>query len=204
MTKPYNNRQTKLYRARFSFDKLDIPPASLWNLAPIWPGRDRAKVTEDQLEALMSGAYSRSADRGYLVLWMPAIELHQTIFDPLDQCGPWCPMATILSGSNPLHIGYVYARSRSKVNWETKLIPDERGKRGPSSSKTVKFLLESLGNIPGPIVDPFAHKSAVLPIWARRKGLHYVGYTASKKSYQDMIKALAQVELPGIQLELPA
>ena len=201
---PYKEKKTELYRSRFSMEKLAEKHVSIWNIAPVWPGRAKAKLTEGGLEDLMSDTYNRSADRAHLILWMPASELHQTPFDPLDMCGPWLPMATVLSGSDPLHIGYVYARSRSKVNWDTKLILDERGKRGPSSSKTVKFLLERLGDIVGPVVDPFAHRSAVLPIWARRKGFRYVGYTPSKKTYATMVKALAQEELPGIQLEVPA
>lgn len=200
----YKEKGTKLYRARFSMDRLSEKQISIWNVAPIWPGRSKTQMSERQLAALMEEAYNRSSDKAHLILWMPASELHQTPFDPLDMCGPWLPMATLLSGSDPLHIGYLYARSRSKVDWDTRLILDERGKRGPNSSKTVKFLLECLGDIDGAIIDPFAHRSAVLPIWARRMGIRYVGYTASKKGYQMMVKALAQVELPGIQLEIPA
>ena len=204
MVKVFKDKKTELHRARFSMDNLEAEHVSIWNLAPVWPGRAKAKLTPDDLTELLNEAYGRSADRAHLVLWMPASELHQTEFDPLGDCGPWLPMATVLSGSHPLHIGFVYSRSRSKVDWDTKLILDQKGARGPSSSKTMKFLLERLGDVVGPIVDPFAHKSAVLPIWARRMGYRYVGYTASKKAYGDIVKALAQVELPGIQLEVPA
>lgn len=200
----YNERNTKLYRKRFSIESCDAEHVSIWNIAPVWPGRSKAKLSAKQLADLMDGAFSRSADHGHLVLWMPASELHQTPFDPLDMCGPWIPSATILSGSAPLHIGFVYSRSRSKASWETKLILDERGKRGPSSSLTVKFMLENLGDVVGPIVDPFAHSSAILPKYARIQGFRYVGYTASKKAYREIANKLAQVELPGIQLEVPA
>jgi len=200
----YKDRKTRLYRKSFSIEKLKVDNVSIWNLAPVWPGRTKAKLTDDQLVTLLDDAYSRSADRAHLVLWMPASELHQSLFDPVNMSGPWVLAGTVFSGSDPMHIGFVYARSRSRVDWDTKLILDVKGRRGPSSSKTMKFLLERLGDIAGPIVDPFAHKSAVLPIWARRMGFRYVGYTASRKAYGDIVKALAQVELPGIQLEVPA
>lgn len=194
----------KVYRQRFSFAKCDVKRAGLWSVAPIWPGRARAKLTAQQLEDFLVEAYHRSSDTAHLVLWMPAAELHRTPFDPLDQAGPWLPMATLLSGAGKMTVGYIYARSRSPIAWDSKVVLDARGLRGPNSSKTVKLLLEALGNIDGPIVDPYAHKSAVLPTWARRRGHQYAGYTASKASYQEISKALAQVELPGIQLELPA
>jgi len=201
---PYKDRKTELYRSRFSMEKLSEKQVSFWNIAPVWPGRDKAKMTEKELADLLGNAYNRSADRAHLVLWMPASELHISLFDPMGDSGPWLLQATVFSGSHPLHIGFVYSRSRSKVDWETKLILDAKGRRGPSSPLAMKFLLERLGDTVGPIVDPFAHKSSVLPIWARRFSMRYVGYTASKKAYGQMVRALAQVELPGIQLEVPA
>jgi len=204
MKMAYNDRKTKLYRANFSMEKLKAEHVSFWNVAPVWPGRGKAKLTEKDLSALLDEAYSRSADHAHMVLWMPASELHISLFDPMGDAGPWLLQATVLSGSHPLHIGFVYSRSRPKVDWDTKFILDTNGRRGPSSALTMKFLLSRLGDTVGTIVDPFAHKSAALPIWARRFGIRYVGYQASKRSYASMVKTLAQVELPGIQLEVPA
>lgn len=196
----YREKKVELHRAKFSVGKLKVFSVSLWNIAPVWPGRPKAKLTEQGLCDLVREAYARSSNNAHMILWMPASELHRSEFDPISMCDPWISQSTIFSGGNPLHIGFVYARSQSKVDWDTKLILDAKGRRGPSSPKTMRFALDKLGDIKGPVVDPFAHRSAVLPIWTRRKGIRYVGFTSSKKSYNSIVKALAQVELPGIQL----
>ena len=204
----YKSKKVELYKSRFSVkeahEKLDGKTVSLWNIAPVWPGRSKSKVGDSQLAKLVRGVYDLSDETAHMVLWMPSSELHKSMFDPMGMCGPWILHATLFSGSDPLHIGFVYARSRSRVDWGTKLILDERGKRGPSSTKAVKFMLDTLVDNGGLVADPFAHRSAALPVWTRRKGLRYVGFTSSKKSYAAIVWALAQEELPGIQLEVPA
>lgn len=220
MKKRYKEKNVILHRGEFSEESLakalrdltdrtearDEDPdlddkVSLWNLAPpSWPGARGSKMNDRDLEALMAETFRHSAERAHLVLWMPAKELHRTPFDPLTMSGLWSSIGTILSGSDPMHIGFVYANSHSWVKWTTKLILDGKGKRGPNSTKAVKFVIDELGDLSGPIVDLFAHRSAVLPSWSRRLRHRYIGYTRSKKSFSSIVTALAQVELPGIQL----
>lgn len=175
----------------------------LWVLSPVWPGRSKAKVSAGQLQDFISQCHHNSTRNAHLVLWMPSSELHRTPFNPIDMAGFWLPKAVIVSGSNPLQIGYVYAKGYSPVKWHTKLVLDDRKKRGMSSSKTVRLMLDELLDTKGFVADPFAHDSACLPIWCRRLGLQYTGSVTSKKSYRSMVKLLAQVELPGIQLSMP-
>jgi hypothetical protein len=195
---------TEIRKSRFKFEKDDPKEVGLWNFAPIWPGRDKARLDEIQLARLIQEAYYRTTTGGHLILWMPATELHRTPFDPVEMCLAWSRRATIISGSDPIHIGYVYSKGGpSRARWTTKLILDERGKRGPNSSHAVKFVLETLLPDGGFVVDPYAHKSGILPIWCRRLGISYRGHAASKASYQAISKGLAQVELPGIQIDVP-
>jgi len=134
---------------------------------------------------------------------MPADELYRTALDPLKIRG-WRCGGVVVSGSDPLHVGYCYSKGTSLVTWNTKLILDERGKRGTSSSKTMKFILDKLTSGPDNVIaDPFTHESATLPIWCRRLGRRYTGRVRSKIVCRKVMKALAQVELPGIQLSLP-
>ena len=201
----HKEHKTKLYRTKALFKNLRMAEAGLWNIAPPWPGTAKAKLDEAGLTKLMCAAYQHSAERAHLVLWMPASSLHQSAFDPLAHNGPWTSVATIISGSNPVHIGYVYARSRTASQyWGSKLILDSGGSRGSSSSVAMKFLLTQLGIEHTFVVEPFAHRSAALAIWSRRLNYDYIGYTRSKKTYRDIVKALAQQEIPGIQLGLPA
>lgn len=176
----------------------------LWNVAPRWPGSAKAPCEPMELAELVREMYVASGPDTHLVLWMPAERLHNTLFEPADMAGNWRCDGTVISGSDPIHIGYAYSHTRSKVDWGSKLILDERKKRGPSSTKAVKFILDKLTQ-PGDLVaDAFAHASAVLPIWSRRSGLRYIGYTTSKAKHKTICKALAQIELPGIQMELPS
>ena len=201
----HKSHKTKLYRTNALFKNLKMAEAGLWNIAPAWPGTAKAKMNEADLTRLMCAAYERSAEHAHLVLWMPASMLHRSTFDPLSGNGPWTPVTTIISGSNPVHIGYVYSRSRSASQyWRSKLMLDHRGCRGSSSSTAMKFLLTEFGIEHTFVVEPFAHRSAALAIWSRRLGYDYIGYTRSKKTYREIVKALAQQEIPGIQLQLPA
>jgi len=201
----YDEKNVRLRRkvSLETWTKEDDHP-DLWVLSPVWPGRSKAKVSAGQLQDFISQCHHNSTRNAHLVLWMPSSELHRTPFNPIDMVGFWLPKAVILSGTNPLQVGYVYAKSYSPVKWHTRLILDERKKRGMSSSSTVKFMLEEL--LPegrGFVADPFAHESAKLPIWCRRMRLQYTGSVRSKKSYKEMVKLLAQQELPGIQLSIP-
>jgi len=204
----YDEKLIILYERKFNFNIRELKNVSLWNFDPVWP-RSKSesggvRLTGDKLVGQISNAYYKSLDDGHLVLWMPAAELHRAVIDPANLETPWKPQATILSGTSPIYVGYIFAKQKSYVDWATTFIPDERSKRGPSSSKSMKFLLEKLvPNDRALVVDPYPDRSAVLPIWCRRMLISYVGYAGSKSVYQDMKKKLAQVELPGIQLSMP-
>jgi hypothetical protein len=195
----------KLERGTFNFDRplgwIDI---QMWHFAPIWPGRAKARIDPAELERQLSRAYEKTAHQGLLVLWMPASELHRTPFDPLDNCSHWTAMSTIISGSNPVYIGYIYSKGRNQAaNWGCKLILDTEGRKGPSSSLTMKWLLETLmDSEDGFVIDPYAHKSATLAQWCRRLNIPYWGCIRGGKNCEAAKKMLAQVELPGIQQSL--
>jgi hypothetical protein len=200
-SKIYREHKTEFRREKFQIENLNCDPVGFWNIAPVWPGRKAATLTGLALSELIRAAYYRSSVKAHMVLWMPAIELHMTPFNPVEMCDPWTPMATLISGSDPIHIGYVYCHTESRVDWNTKLILDEKGKRGASSSFATKFLLRSLGREDSPLVDPFAHESATVPVWARRFGIPYIGYTGSKKVFKAISETLVQTELPFKQSE---
>lgn len=192
------DRNVSLFLRRFHISDVPSDNVMLWNVAPKWPPRKPMEFAETCEEMV-----SKSGPLAHLVLWMPCEHLHEPVFEPTTMMDPWLCQGTILSGSDPLHIGYVYSRSHSRVDWGSNLILDERKKRGPNSSRTVEFMLEKLLAPGDTVVDPFAHGSAVLPIWSRRKGLRYIGYTSSAAKHKEIVKALAQIELPGIQMALP-
>ncbi len=208
----YEDEAAKVYRKKFDIEDTDVSDVALWNLSPVWPGKEKADLNEWDLHVLIRAIHRRSSEYGHMVLWMPAASLHNSPFDPVSMCGPWTPVSTVISGSYPIHVGYVYSRAYAGYSasdktdryWGTKLLLDEKGSRGASSSLAMKFLLKRLRIGSGLIVEPFAHRSATLALWARRLGHEYVGYTASKKAYGEIAKRLAQAELPGIQLDLPA
>ena len=201
MKKTYEDKGIKLVKGDFDFES--ISNVSLWNMAPVWPGRKKSRLSVTDLSGIVEKCYNLSRPSAYMVLWIPASELHQTLFDP-QECSPWLCQGTILSGSHPMHIGYVHTRGGASLSHPTRLILDERGKRASSSSKAMKYLLEELLSYGQHLVaDPFGHRSAVLPIWCRRLHHRYVGAVRSKASYIEMANRLAQEELPGIQLEIP-
>ena len=193
-----------LNHRRFSFDNGIPKNVNFWNFAPVWPGRERARLEPKEFSRQIRSAINYTAPGGHLVLWMPASELHRTPVDPVAM-HPWITQGTLISGSYPVHIGYIYsAGNTGLVKWDTKLILDSRGKRGANSSLAMRFLLESLLLAPQSlVVDPYASKSAILPTWCRRMGISYRGYIASSKLYEEAEKRLAQVEIPGIQLDIP-
>ena len=194
----------KLEKGSFSFDGQSDMDIRLWHFAPIWPGRQKARVDAKGLERQLKRAYELTRPQGLLVLWIPAVELHRTPFDPLDMAGSWTAMSTIISGSKPIYIGYVYCKGHSSAaDWGSKLILDTESHRGPSSSLTMKWLLDTLmDKETGFVVDPYAHKSATLAQWCRRLNIPYWGCIRGKKGFEAAQKTLAQVELPGIQQPL--
>lgn len=205
---------TILHRRKFGIKRIERQEGmdvSLWNVSfPRWPGSPKSKIGVDKARELLKKMYGRSQAISHMVLWMPAIELHRSELDPLEDLGSWLPMATIFSGSlKRLEIGFVYAKGRSTVNWDNIIIPDDRGKCGSASSHAMKFIVERL-QIKEPyydmrrIVEPFVHADGQLALWSRRLGIRYVGYTSSKSNFKKVKGKLAQIELPGIQIALPA
>jgi hypothetical protein len=217
---PSNPREknfTILHRKKFSLKRLERQQGmkvSLWNVSPPrWPGEANARMKPEELAILLKRAYDHSQERAHLVLWIPGPELHQTMLSPLDDVDPWMSQGTIFSGDKTgMNIGFVYAKGPTSIYWESKVLLDERGKRGAASSHAMRFILEHLlPRVSNPwvydrhrIVDMFMHRSGQLPLWSRRCGFQYVGYTASKKTFAVVKEKLAQGELPGIQVPLPA
>jgi len=209
---------TTIYQRNFSFKHLkkrEDPKATLWNISPPrWPGAPGSKLTPKQLSKFLMRAYDHSETGAHMVLWLPASELHQTEFNPLKDMGPWFPASNIVSGGRKgMHIGYVYSKGVSAIaDWDSIVLLDERNRRGSGSSHAMKFMLEELVDIAFnkaddglPLcIDPFINRSGELVYWTRRMGIPYVGYTSSGKLFDDLKEKLAQVELPGIQVRLPA
>ena len=208
---------TVLHRRKFLFKRLEKQGAmkvSLWNVQPPhWPGTAKAKLDMHGLAKMVQRMYDRSQHSAHLVLWQPMSELHESMLHPLDDVGGWMAKATILSGdTRGMHIGWVYSKGATPVDWDSKVIIDQRGCRGAASSCTMKFLVERLLRKDTSVwvydvrrvVEPFMHKSAQLPLWTRRTGVHYVGYTSSKHTFVSVKEKLDQFEIPGIQQMLPA
>ncbi len=208
-SEPKNNRFTVLNHRRFSFPRLDkamakgAPKVSLWNISPpSWPGED--------LDVLVHLSHKYSQSRAHLVIWVPDNELHHG-YIRVEDISEWTPRATILSGDDSkMHIGRVYSKGETVVDRAATVLLDERKKRGSDSSLAIKTILETLMppagrlDMPGMVVEPFTHRSGELAVWTRRMGLYYLGYTGSKKTFSAVKEKLAQAELPGIQIELPA
>lgn len=208
-SEPKNKRFTVLNHRRFSFARLDkamlrgAPKASLWNISPTtWPS--------DDLDVLIHQSHKYSQSRAHLVLWVPDSELHRG-YIRVEDISDWTPCATILSGhSCGMSIGKVYSKGSVPIKQPSNILFDERQYRGSGSSITMKFILENLmfsyssADTPGLVVEPFTHRSGELAVWTHRMGMYYRGYTGSKKTFSAVKEKLAQVELPGIQISLPA
>lgn len=208
-SEPKNRGFTVLNHRKFSFKRLDrvmakgAPKVSLWNISPpSWPGED--------LDVLVHLSYRYSQSRAHLVMWVPDNELHHG-YIRVGDISDWEPCATILSGDRTqMYIGQVYSKGETTVDRGATILFDERKKRGSGSSLAMKAILETLMptggrlDIPGMVVEPFTHRSGELALWTRRMALHYLGYTGSKKTFEEVKEKLGQVELPGIQISLPA
>lgn len=178
--------------------------AHLWHFVPRWPGSHPKAYTAHDLQAKIRRAYDLTGPGGHLVLWMPASQLHKTVFDPLGMIKPWEPVSTIISGVSPISIGFIYQKgdSNKAANWGCKLILDMQGRHGPSSSLAMKWIVDKLCAGSGPVFDPYADKSATLAQWCRRRGVSYQGHIRGKANREAARKVLAQIELPGIQVPL--
>ena len=203
------NESVRLKKGSFKWDKPSEHNqhfVRLWNMAPVWPGRPKATITSKKLNEEITEAYNLTTNQGFMILWMPATELHRSPFDPIEMVYHWTAMSTIFSGADPMYVGYVYCKGFNlNADWENKMILDNTG-RGPSSSMTMKWILESLFKMgktdslsSGLVVDPYAHKSVQLAKWCRRLNIRCRGYIRSKKRFDEANRTLAQIEVPGIQ-----
>jgi hypothetical protein len=201
MVQVYEEKMTKLCLG--GFDISSVNGVALWIISPDWSRWGRpgdASIAEEW--GLTRNAYDRSITGGVMILWLPVSRVHEYPFHP-DECDPWTCCGTIISGSDPLYIGYVYRKGKP-LDWNLRVIRDSRGRRASSSSKTVKFMLEEFVAEGQKVVEPYAHSRAILPIWCRMQAISYLGFTSSPQTYGRIVKELAQVELPGIQLALPS
>ena len=176
----------------------------LINLQPKWPGTHKARLDRDGLSAVTRLAYGMSSRNGIMVLWMNAVQLHKSPFDPVNDVERWKSVGTIISGTGSMSLGFVYGRNFGS-DLGAKQILDPKG-MGPSSSITMKWLLEFAFRVDGTplkrrgfVLDPWAHQSVQLAKWSRRMGLRYRGHIASRKKFEAGRLELAQVELPVIQ-----
>lgn len=207
---------TVLHHRKFSFKRLakhSGRKVSLWNISPPrWPGSPGSILDPKLLGRMIKRAYDCTQGNGHLVIWMPHRELHQTEMNLLGDMGGWTVQATVLSGSKRgMNIGYIYSKGPTPIDFDSKVLLDEDLRRGPSSSHAMKFLLDKLV-IPRPglqyetqrVVEPFINRSGQMALWSRRSGVKYMGYTTSETTFEAVKEKLAQVELPGIQVRLPA
>jgi hypothetical protein len=181
---------------------------NLWNIAPRWPGRSKAKLTNEGLSNLLELAFEKTVRAGFLLLWVPAIELHRSSWAIWEDARPWRPVSTLVSGmGHSLKIGILYSKdikhAQANVAWGYHCIHDFSKRSGPTSSESVKWVLDRvLPNGGGIVVDPYANRQAIFATYCRRYQIGYLGYIRSKKGYEQAQKVLAQVELPLVQTEL--
>lgn len=191
----YDCGMVKLYNGDLNLD--DVNGVGLWNISlklSRW-GRPVSTPIHSAWNYL-GPSYEKTIDGGMLVLWFPAFELVRRAYDPLEM-GPWVPRGVVLSGWGKAEVGYIYSKGGGS---SLSRMLDTRDGRGVTSSMAMKYLVDMAR---GKVVDPYAHACAILPIWCRRSLISYIGWTESAPTYDGIVKKLAQVELPGIQLELP-
>lgn len=193
----------KLEHGSFDFDNLPMKRIAMWHFAPRWPDHPKARLSPSGLSSQLERAYRAAVPLGRMVLWMPSSYLHCTSFDPLTMAKPWNCFSTVMSGSDRPVIGYVYSTNADAEGWGNTMIWDAAG-RGPSSSVAMKFILDRLciDGTQGFVVDPYAHRDAILTTWCRRWNIPYWGRIRGKKNYANAAKVLEQVELPAIQTSL--
>lgn len=207
---------TVLHHRKFSFKRLakhSNRSVSLWNISPArWPGSPGSILAPKSLGKMISSAYDYTRSGGHLVVWMPSRELHRTEVDLLRGMGKWTVQATILSGSDKgMSIGYIYSKGPTPIEFDSEMLLDECDKRGPSSSHAMRFLLDNLVTHKSGlqyeeqiVVEPSISRSGQMALWSRRSEVKYIGYTTSETTFEVVKEKLAQVELPGIQVRLPA
>lgn len=162
--------------------------------------------------ALVDGLAERSNPESTLVLW-----IHLRNFADEKFWNPsfdrWTRHGVIVSGSGDrTEVGFVFSNAplrsaRDIVNfrkkrWKHTVIWSEAG--GPQCSKTCRWILKkiSVDGATRTVCDPYA-KHPALALWCRRMNMEYRGYSRYQGVRRRIEKELAQVDLPGIQEELP-
>ena len=197
----------EIVKGRFENEK-ELPQVNLWNFAPKWPSRDGARMSEADLSDRMLLAHEHTVSDGFLMLWMPASELHVSTWDMWEDAEPWVPVSTLVSGRGRyLKIGVLYGKGGARVRdpriWGYEHIIDHDPRAGHTSSLTIKWLLDRLFPHGGGVLcDPYAHRSGVLATYCRRHAVRYIGFIQSQKGYGALEKVLAQVEIPAVQASL--
>ena len=174
-------------------------PIRLWWLAP-----PKMNHLREVCELLDESYIDRSEQEAYAILWLRPSWLGSPQFRYPDRV-QWIPRSTIISGaSNKVYIGILFSRhydDEDKRVWNgLRSIWSPIG--GSRSSETCKVVLSRVCQPSGVVCDPYA-TSHILATWARRLNIGYLGYTQYQGVRSKIEKELAQVDLPGIQEELP-
>lgn len=168
----------------------------LWWVTPLF--KNLKKICRNLDDSL----FYLSDDESYILIW-----LRPSWFGIKDFSWPqltkWIPRASLVSGSGKnIQIGVMLSRhfsEKDKFVWnENKTIWSIDS--GSKSSETCKWILGRIAD--GVVVDPYAQSQHVAS-WCRRYNLGYRGYADNQEVRTNIEKELAQVEIPGIQEELP-
>ena len=170
----------------------------LWWLSPSF--RDLRYIDRE----LHVNMFYASKSNAYAVLWLKPTWFGNSRFT-WPEFKRWIPHSSLVSGSGEnICIGIILSNQlvKDKRLWgDNKNIWSVQG--GSKSSETCKWLLDRLmPDGEGIVVDPYA-QSADLASWCKRLNVEYRGYTENQELRDKIEKALAQLELPGIQEVLP-
>ena len=168
----------------------------LWWLAPLFKDLKQCCRQLDGEFAVLSDI------KAYAIIWMKPAWLGSRLFKQ-PELDKWMPRTVILSGAgNDVSLGVILTKHvdeedpflwrRFKNIWSLK--------SGSKSSATCKWILTRLKE--GAVCDPYA-RDPTLATWCRRLNIGYHGYTKNKAIRRQIETALAQTELPGIQVDLP-
>jgi len=170
----------------------------LWSLTPNFA--TKTFKDKDRFAAYADSLAERSSADANLVVWINVDRFGEMGFwyPSFDQ---WIRHGFIVSGSGDRTVmGVVFANSIEN-RWGTKVLWSPVG--GIRSSQTCRWVLKkAFRKTEGLVCDPYA-KSPDLAVWCRRFNLGYRGYTRNQAVRARIEKELAQMEIPGIQEELP-
>lgn len=167
----------------------------LWNYGK-W---DTSKLEDAVFECNAISDFT--APGGFLLFWFPLTWLHKPRFAPSDIKRHWKCVGSIM---NATQIAYIFRKPHSVEN----KTPDLGCKRFfaetdvQRSSVISRYLIERFCAPGSVIVDAEVDKMAHLARWAKRSGVHYMGYAKNADDLAEIDKKLAQVELPMVQERL--